>query len=584
MKNPGQATPVAVNDFLEITFDLVARLVVKLDRSDVEISLARLALYTLTSVCNSIPETVASSEIYLEEIPAGLCLSLSYLGSPFDQLVFDHLERHLLVSPTPGGSPRTAQALTALRVSSLAWREQSFARGAWAKTAAAQRFLDVLRATTPADSPASLFVTLEEEVASATTGVRFKGVVEWLCIGTKSLWRLLPSTLPEETLQSYTEQEQLGSLDRCRKLRKKAGTIESELPELRKKDPAEADRKWMEMRDYNREISARMLGVDHHFFHDMATVNMFEATQDYIVKSEAYDPEITNDNLVQAARNVWTCYALQLICHQQPASCNGGVLGYSLLYPYTDNFLDDNTVPSAHKHQFQRTFGAWLEGDYSTPPATKIERKVLDQVLSVESKFPRNEFPNAFHSLTAINDAQTASLSQHAALSFSHILGVTVYKGGTSVLADLFMGDGAASDERDLLFSFLLGFGLQLVDDLQDVVEDSKEGHHTVFTRAQDQKMFCDLLVVRLIRLLDWTTHPRHTWGLKVTTPTALVLRTQMLLMCNSIVMKSIAQSAQMFSAPFMSEYTRYAPVPLITLKSEKSMKHLLMLVRKKAI
>lgn len=559
----------------------MARLTVKLDKTPDEVALAKLALLALASVCDSLPGALrSSSEIYRLELPLGLCLSLSYLGPPFDHLVFSFLERHLLGEPA-----RVREAFSALKVASLAWREKAFAEGAWSKTPAAQGFLARLRdLPSPLGSSRSFLEELEAEVSAATSGVRFKAIVEWLCVGTKSLWRVLPSTLPDGVLQSYTEQQQLESIDRCRKLRKKAGTIEGDLPKLRKTDAAEAERQWMAMRDYNREISARMLGVDLHFFHDMATANMFEATQDYMFKSEAYDPSITNDNLVQAARNVWTCYALQLICLQQPAACNSAIMGYSLLYPYTDNFLDDTSIDPRQKHQFQKTFGGWLEGDYSVPPSTPNERKVLDQVLSVEARFPRAEFPNAFHSLTAINDAQTASLSQHAALSTSQILGVTVYKGGTSVLADLFMGDAAALDERDYLFAFLLGFGLQLVDDLQDVVEDSAVGHHTLFTRARDQKMFCDLLVVRLMRLLDWTAHPRHPWGLKVTTPAALLLRTQMLLMCNSIVMKSIAQSAQMFTAEFIAEYTRYAPVPLVILKNEKSMKHLLMLVRKNAI
>ncbi len=33
--------------------------------------------------------------------------------------------------------------------------------------------------------------------------------------------------------------------------------------------------------------------------------------------------------------------------------CSGGVLGYSMLYPYSDNYLDDETVPSSEKLVFQ---------------------------------------------------------------------------------------------------------------------------------------------------------------------------------------------------------------------------------------
>jgi len=536
-----------------------------------------------------------------------LLLSLVYLGTPFDEIVFTLFEKLILTE-------KRTKGIEALELVSLAWSEKSFGEGAWAQTPAAQAFLQHLESL-------GALAALQDKVTSASTSVRFKALVErsfslsvslWfcscfvlfcfphpkiqnirLCLGTKSLWRLMPCVLPDGVLVSYTEKEQLDSLERCRVLRKKAASLEAEIAQKDKGkdkgkhkegDGAPSQQLFETMRDHNREISARMLGVELNFFHDIASVNMLQATQDYIQKSETYDPEITNDNLVQAARNVWTCYALQLICHQTDAVLSNAILGYSLLYPYTDNYLDDTTVEPRRKYEFQQTFGGWLEGDFSVAPTTPTEQKVFDQVRHVESTFDRTRYPNVFHSLTAINDAQTASLSQHGDMSLGQLLSVTVYKGGTSVLADLFMSDGNASDERDILFSFLLGVCLQLIDDLQDVIEDSAVGHNTVFTRSQDQHAYCDLLVIRIIRLLDWTAHPRNPWSLKVTTPAALLLRTQMLLMCNSIVMKSIAQSSQMFSAEFIEEYKRYAPVPLVTLKNEKSMKHLLGLVRKNAI
>jgi len=310
---------------------------------------------------------------------------------------------------------------------------------------------------------------------------------------------------------------------------------------------------------------------------------MFDSTKVYIKMAEGYDPEIPNDSLVQAARNVWTCFSLQLLLLKQEAAMNYAILGYSLLYPYSDNYLDDSSVDRPKKYAFQKTFGDWLEGIYEVEPSTPTERKVYDQVRFVEKEFPRPENPNVFHSMTAINDAQTASLRQHENISDSELLTTTVFKGGTSVLADLFMVAGSNPSEEDQIFSFSLGFALQLVDDIQDIIEDSKNKHHTTFTRSLERKQYADLLVLRLIYLLDWTINPKF-WKVKNTSDIAMAIRKQMLRMCTSIVMKSIAQSPQLFSSDFVRKHYCYSPFPLQALKEEKSMKHILEVVRKDTI
>ena len=63
------------------------------------------------------------------------------------------------------------------------------------------------------------------------------------------------------------------------------------------------------------------------------------------------------------------------------------------------------------------------------------------------------------------------------------VLGISLEKGGASVLADgyLVAGDLSAAQAR-----FLFGWGafVQLVDDLQDVTEDSRAGRLTLFSQT----------------------------------------------------------------------------------------------------
>lgn len=54
----------------------------------------------------------------------------------------------------------------------------------------------------------------------------------------------------------------------------------------------------------------------------------------------------------------------------------------------------------------------------------------------------------------------------------------------------------------------------------------------------------------------------------------------QVLHMTNSMVLKSVAKSKQLFSSTFLMELEGYAPLPFSSLAKVNSMRHLLHLVR----
>ena len=71
--------------------------------------------------------------------------------------------------------------------------------------------------------------------------------------------------------------------------------------------------------------------------------------------------------------------------------------------------------------------------------------------------------------------------SPDAATASEEILSISLEKGGTSVLADGYLVAGALGLEDE---EFCFGFGtfLQMADDLQDIAEDSRCGHRTLFS------------------------------------------------------------------------------------------------------
>ncbi len=89
-----------------------------------------------------------------------------------------------------------------------------------------------------------------------------------------------------------------------------------------------------------------------------------------------------------------------------------------------------------------------------------------------------------YRSLLTIYNAQVKSLLQQrpeAAPSPEDILAISLEKGGTSVLADGYLVAGSL-EPADEEFCFGFGTFLQLADDLQDIAEDSRCGHRTLFS------------------------------------------------------------------------------------------------------
>jgi hypothetical protein len=227
----------------------------------------------------------------------------------------------------------------------------------------------------------------------------------------------------------------------------------------------------------------------------------FQASIDFTREARAFDPSLPPDGLWQALRNVWIGNTLQLLLGR-PVTVHPGLFAYSMLYPLTDNLLDDPGLGGGAKREFNERFGRRLAGLPVTPVGAR-EEAVFRLVARIEEEFPRSLFADVHASLLAIHGGQVRSLLQQddPAVPDDRILAISCEKGGSSVLADLYLvtGDATASLER---FAFGYGVFLQLLDDLQDVETDRAAGHQTLFTRAA-QRGPLDEAAARLARFID---------------------------------------------------------------------------------
>ena len=208
------------------------------------------------------------------------------------------------------------------------------------------------------------------------------------------------------------------------------------------------------------------------------------STKVFIDKVNRFDPAMAPENIYKALRNIWVMNTLQ-IYFKLNIHCSNSMFAYSMLYPYTDNIIDDVSLAAAEKLRMKQNLKQRLEG---TPyaRASEMEKKIDALVSLIEGEFPRDRFPGVFQSLLGIYNAQVKSLMQQGRDIPPYVMnlaGITFEKGGTSVLADGYLIKGEL-DEAQEDFCFGLGTFLQLADDIQDMVTDQKNNHITLFSHV----------------------------------------------------------------------------------------------------
>lgn len=225
-----------------------------------------------------------------------------------------------------------------------------------------------------------------------------------------------------------------------------------------------------------------------------------EATKEFISSSKKFDKNLSYEDIGQAMRNLWIVNMLQQAFGEE-IKFTKAIFGYSMLYPYTDNYLDSIEINKNKKIEFNNRFTKRLDGE-KIIANNYHEEQVYGLVKLIEDEFNREKYPEVYKSLNLIHNGQINSLRQQEYNSIPYekdILGISIEKGGASVIADgnLIRGEMTESEE---MFSWGYGFLLQLGDDLQDIKDDLKNNHITIMSQLAG-KYYLDTIVNKLINL-----------------------------------------------------------------------------------
>ncbi len=278
------------------------------------------------------------------------------------------------------------------------------------------------------------------------------------------------------------------------------------------------------------------------------------STKTFLEKIKQYDPAIELKYIYQAIRNLWIMNSLQLYL-KVDMTCSDSMFGYSMLYPYTDNLMDDVSKSREEKLAMHGKLKKWLEGEECAPQVEQ-EKKIFNMVQLIENEFARNSYPLVFPSILTIFNAQLKSLSQQKkdALPYeTDILDISFEKGGSSVLADGFLLTGEL-DERQMDFCFAYGAFLQFADDIQDVVNDKQTHQMTIFSQLAGTYPL-DSLVNKLLNFIT-------TIGtLHLSAPVHEGLRKIILSNCYFLVLRSIGKNKQFFGKKYVQEIENHFPM-----------------------
>ncbi len=283
------------------------------------------------------------------------------------------------------------------------------------------------------------------------------------------------------------------------------------------------------------------------------------ATLDFARAAREFDASIELAEVGQAMRNVWIANSLQSLMGA-PVELNRPIFAYSMLYPYTDNLLDDPDLPTAAKEGMNARLERWLRGAPAVP-ASERERQIRELVRIIERNLPRAEFGEVYDSLLAIHHGQIRSLrlqGNHG--SVGDVLSTQIEKGGTSVLADGYLALGRLDPaEEDFCFGY--GVFLQMLDDLQDAESDRVAGHGTLFSLAEGP---ADGLVSRLWHYMHCVVDEARGLG----SPQFAECRDLILRNCTVLLVGAVAEYPQLVSRRFRRHLERRWPLGLRSMRA----------------
>ena len=275
-------------------------------------------------------------------------------------------------------------------------------------------------------------------------------------------------------------------------------------------------------------------------------------TKRFIKKAYVFDEKLDNEQIIQSIRNYFI-YAMIVDFQGEKQEASDVIVAYSLLYPYTDNVLDDVNITMEEKVHMDNFINMKLKEEYCTPHSS-VEEKIGVLLERILHNYKGIQKEKVRMTLLILHDPQHKSIGQidnRTDMMHSDVLNLSAYKGGTSVLADYLLATDNY-DDNEIIFYMKFGFILQLVDDLQDITEDENKGSRTLMTIAKGK----DELEETVYRLLWYIYEVFQGVNFKNERLKKFAMRH-----CIGIVLISAVVNEELFSDEYIRAAEEYLPL-----------------------
>src|SRR5438105_11615625 len=132
-------------------------------------------------------------------------------------------------------------------------------------------------------------------------------------------------------------------------------------------------------------LASAALDLDDPYFEFLLRDEFSKVGKDLAAGARRFDASVSLSDILQACRNAWTACGLQPLLGQR-MQLTPAIFAYSMLYPYSDNFLDDAGVSREAKLAFSSRFERRLAGD-RLPALDALEAAVWRLVSLIESQY-----------------------------------------------------------------------------------------------------------------------------------------------------------------------------------------------------
>lgn len=291
----------------------------------------------------------------------------------------------------------------------------------------------------------------------------------------------------------------------------------------------------------------------HNFMNYEARKELQIELSDFLLLVRNFSPNLDFESIGQAIRN-YIVYAMFKQLNYIKSPLNRACFGYSMLYPFTDNYIDNTTYSDTQKLIYNQLIRDKIKG-HTVNPLTTHQIQTCQLLQEIETTYSRSLHSELFSLLLMMLEAQEESLEQLKntfCLSLSQRLDISLYKGGISVLIDYYFVNPNPT-KQDLYFYLAFGFFLQLADDLQDIEEDSKNGRQTLFTLEKDNCKANENIVNKMFHfifnIMSTYNAPNE------------VFKELLLSNCYQLIFMSILKSSSYFSYNYLYHIESFLPI-----------------------